>query len=184
MGNFVVIDTETTWTDTVMSIGLVIADEACQVLDSRYYLIDPAYRQDAMYSGALFLDGQPKPLVGSRRACMQDILKWLHEYDVCAIFAYNARFDCKHLPELSCCSWYDIMRLAAYRQYNESIRHLECCKTGRLKHSYGVVSILRLLSGNRAYCEKHNGWFDAMDELKIMQLLGQPLSAYEIAKIQ
>ena len=45
MSTFVVIDTETTWTDDVMSIGAVIADSKnYSIIDSRYYLIDPAYR--------------------------------------------------------------------------------------------------------------------------------------------
>lgn len=52
MSTFVVIDTETTWTDDVMSIGAVIADSTdFSVIDSRYYLIDPAFRYGGMYSG-------------------------------------------------------------------------------------------------------------------------------------
>ena len=58
MSRIVVIDTETTWTDEVMSIGAVIADgRDFSVIDSRYYLIDPAFRRGGMYSGVLHMRG-------------------------------------------------------------------------------------------------------------------------------
>ena len=95
------------------------------------------------------------------------------------MFAYNASFDRNHLPELRDLDWYDIMRLAAYRQHNPSIlADADCCSTGRLKRGYGVETMLRLLSGNRTYRETHNACFDAMEELDIMRLLGHPLTAY------
>ena len=71
------------------------------------------------------------------------------------------------------------MRLAAYRQYNHKIPpDADCCSTGRLKRGYGVEAMLRLLSGNHAYRESHNAFFDAVEELEIMRLLGYPLSEY------
>ena len=71
------------------------------------------------------------------------------------------------------------MRLAAYRQYNPRIpAWADCCSTGRLKRDYGVESMLRLLSGTRAYRETHNALFDALDELEIMRLLGHRVENY------
>ena len=76
------------------------------------------------------------------------------------------------------------MRIAAYRQYNDRIPlDAPCCRTGRLKTGYGVEPVYRLLSGRRNYFEKHNGWHDAMDELKIMQLLGVRVCDYACAEI-
>lgn len=101
-----------------------------------------------------------------------------------AIFAYNAAFDKKRLPELHGFDWHDIMRIAAYRQFNDRIpESAPCCKTGRLKSNYGVESIYRMLSGDRRYQEKHNGWYDAIDELKIMEMLSLPLEIYGQARI-
>ena len=75
--------------------------------------------------------------------------------------------------------WFDIMRLAAYRQHNPKIPcTAECFRTGRMKRGYGVEAMLRLLSGQRAYCETHNAIMDAFDELHIMCLLGHPLADY------
>lgn len=92
---------------------------------------------------------------------------------------YNARFDRNHLPELRSFDWYDIMRLAAYRQYNPKIpATADCCSTGRMKRNYGVEPMLCLLSGNRTYSETHNAFHDALDELEIMRLLGHPLADY------
>lgn len=95
------------------------------------------------------------------------------------MFAYNAAFDHNHMPELSRLDWFDIMRLAAYRQYNFRIpRSAECYGTGRLKRGYGVEPMLRLLSGDCGYQETHNALYDAMDELEIMRLLGHGLEDY------
>ena len=67
----------------------------------------------------------------------------------------------------------DIMRLAAYRQFNPCIpSDAECFSTGRMKRGYGVEPMLRMLSGRRSYYETHNALHDAMDELEIMRLLG------------
>ena len=42
MRKFMVIDTETTWSDKVMSIGAVVADaETIQPIDGRYYILNP-----------------------------------------------------------------------------------------------------------------------------------------------
>lgn len=185
MGRIVVIDTETTWTDQVMSIGAVIADaKDYQLIDSRYYLITPECRQGGMYSGALKIDGIPEAICGSRAKVLSDLKYWLKMYEVNSVFAYNAAFDKKHMPELGNYNWFDIMRLAAYRQYNCRIpEEALCCKTGRLKSNYGVEAMYILLSGDQGYYEKHNGWQDAVDELKIMEMLGHPLEVYEYAKI-
>ncbi len=65
--------------------------------------------------------------------------EWLNTYGIKKLFAYNACFDKKHLPEFSRYEWYDIMRLAAYRQYNRAIPDsADCYKTGRLKRGYEI----------------------------------------------
>lgn len=100
------------------------------------------------------------------------------------LFAYNASFDKNLLHELAAFSWFDIMRIAAYRQYNDKIpANVECCKTGKMKRDYGVEPMMQLLSGNRKYMEIHNALFDAIDELEIMKLLGKDLSEYSVAKL-
>jgi hypothetical protein len=98
---------------------------------------------------------------------------------VSGIFAYNAGFDYHHLPELSKFTWYDIMQIAAYRQYNPKITNQsECCKTGRLKRNFGVENMYRLLNADDTYNEKHNALTDAFDELKIMELLNRKSHEY------
>ncbi len=88
------------------------------------------------------------------------------------------------MEELAGFNWYDIIKIAAYKQFNSKIpESAECCKTGRLKRNYGVESIMRLLSDDYSYFETHNALFDAIDELKIMQLLGLPFDTYNTAII-
>jgi hypothetical protein len=120
-----------------------------------------------------------KPILCTRGEAIADLRAWFRRHGVSSIFAYNACFDRNHLPELRDFDWYDIMRLAAYRQYNPKIpTYADCCSTGRLKRGYGVEPMLRLLSGKCTYCESHNAFYDAMDELEIMRLLQFRLKEY------
>ena len=181
MGRFVVIDTETNWADQVMSIGCCIADtDTFQLIDAKYHVLTPEYLIGGMYEATLFSDPRLQPILCSREEALADLTNWFAAYDVTSIFAYNACFDRNHLPELKQLRWYDIMRLAAYRQFNHKIpADADCCATGRLKKGYGVEPMLRLLSGNRTYHETHNALYDAMDELEIMRLLGYRLNDYQ-----
>ena len=174
MERFAVIDTETNWSDRVMSIGTVIADaKTFEIVDTKYHILPGECQVGGMYQDTLFIKTPVQPILCTRSEAMADLLGWFRQHGVRAIYAYNACFDRNHLPELRSFDWYDIMRLAAYRQYNPKIpAHADCCSTGRLKRGYGVEPMLRLLSGNRTYHETHNAYFDAVEELEIMRLLG------------
>ncbi len=179
MPKIAVIDTETTWNNLVMSIGTVIADaETFQLLDAKYQVLTPEYDIGGMYEGVVFLEGL-NPRVCSREAALEELKAWLCRHEVKHIFAYNAGFDKGHLPELSYLHWHDILPMAAYRQNNPKIpQDAPCYATGRMKRGYGVEAIYRMLSGDCGYREVHNAVYDAMDELKIMKMLGHPVEAY------
>lgn len=180
MGTIAVIDTETNWHDRVMSIGCCIAEDGdFRCRDSRYYVLTPEYLAGGMFSGTLFAEEVPQAITCSRSQALQELKIWLKGAGVRDLFAYNAPFDRRHLPELSDFTWHDILRIAAYRQHNPKIPSwAECCSTGRLKRDYGVEAMLRLLAKNPGYRESHNGLLDARDELEIMRLLGHPAAAY------
>lgn len=181
MNNFAVLDCETTWADSVMSVGTVIADsETFEPIDKRYHILVPFKDHGGMYSHALYTDTVKPDIECSREQALNDLKSFLAAHGVGSIFAYNAAFDYRHLPELSRYNWFDIMKLAAYRQHNHKIPHYaECHSTGRLKRGYGVESIYRMLSGDRFYNESHNAVIDAIDELQIMRLLNHGLGSYE-----
>ena len=180
MGRFAVIDTETNWVDRVMSIGTVIADtDTLETVDAKYHVLPIECQVGGMYESTLFIETPVAPILCTRAEAIADLQSWFRSHGVTAIFAYNACFDRNHLPELRSFDWYDIMRLAAYRQYNPKIpAHADCCSTGRLRRGYGVEPMLRLLSGSCTYRESHNAFYDAVDELDIMRLLQHPLSQY------
>ena len=182
---FAVIDTETTWDDVVMSIGIVIADASTkEKIEAKYFLVDPEYTRGGMYSSALKMPGIEETNVDTRENVLSRIDAWLKEKNVDRLLAYNAAFDRNHLPELRAYTWCDIMRLAAYRQYNTKIpSEVECCRTGKMKRGYGVEPILRMLGEDKQYKETHNAYFDALDELKIVQLLGYDMETYDNAII-
>jgi hypothetical protein len=179
-----VIDTETNWHDEVMSVGIALADASdYRCVDKRYYIFDQEARVGGIYSYVVHMRNLPE-VVCTRKNAVDEIRKYLDENGVTKILAYNAKFDYNHLPELGDYDWYDIMRLAAYKQYNKAIpESLPCCKTGRLKTNYGVEPIMQMLTGNMRYSEVHNAVMDAVDELKIVELLGHGMEVYECAKL-
>ena len=185
ISNFAVIDTETTWRDKVMSIGIVIADsETFEPTDKKYYILTPFKNHGGMYTNALYAGGIKPDMECSRGDAMLDMICFLEDNSVSDIYAYNAAFDCKHLPELQEYNWYDIMRLAAYKQFNSKIPpYAELYSTGKLKRGYGVENIYRMLSGNAEYRELHNALQDAADELEIMRMLNFKTERYAVAKI-
>ena len=180
-----VIDTETNWHDEVMSIGIALADPSnFDCIDSKYFVIDPEYRVGGMFSGVLSSSNNVPMEVVEREEAISRICDYFRSNGVTGIYAYNARFDHNHLKELSHFEWYDIMRIAAYKQFNHSIpSDAALCKSGRLKSGYSVENILRMLGNDDAYSEVHNAVTDAMDELTIMKLLGQSLDTYACAKL-
>ena len=184
MEKFAVIDTETNWNNEAMSIDIVIADGGTKErIASKYYIITPEYRVGGMFSSEL-RPSEKETRITDRKQALRELNQWMDSYQVQKLFAYNASFDKKHLPEYASYQWYDIMRLAAYQQYNKAIpASADCYKTGRLKRGYGVEDILKMLSRNNRYRETHNAVTDAEDELKIMKLLGYEISEYDIALI-
>ena len=180
MGRFAVIDTETNWVDRVMSIGTVIADtDTLETVDAKYHVLPIECQVGGMYESTLFIETPVAPILCTRAEAIAQLRTWFQQHGVRSIFAYNACFDRNHLPELRDFDWYDIMRLAAYRQHNPKIpANADLCATGRLKRGYGVEPMLRLLSGSCTYRESHNAYYDALDELEIMRLLRHRLTDY------
>lgn len=183
METFAVLDIETNYRNEIISIGVVAADDqSMEEIDSLYFIIDPAWNHEAMYSHALFrreLRHRMRPL----DQAMMELQQWLSRHGIRRIFAYNGRFDKGYLGAWLDQQWYDIMRLAAYKQYNPAIPcYAPCCKTGRLKKGYSVEATLSRLRGE-LYTETHNALCDARDELEIMRRLGHALAVYEIARI-
>lgn len=185
MNKFAVIDTETTWDDEVMSIGVVIANsETFELVDKRYYTITPYKNLGGMYDYALYVNGIKPDLECPRKKAMSELHLFLAAHEIEAMFAYNAAFDYRHLPELSHLIWHDIMKVAAYRQHNPKISsYANCHGTGRLKRGYDVESIYRMLSEDHKYCETHNALADAIDELEIMRFLNHEFAKYASARI-
>lgn len=178
---FAVLDVETNWNNKVMSIGVVIANSRTfDAVDCAYYVLTPEYKAMGMYSSALGIVDEDLITVCSRAQTVAGVRNLFAKYAVSNVFAYNACFDYGCLPELTSYVWHDIMRVAAYRQYNDKIPHYaECYSTGRLRRG-GVESVMRLITGQYSYCETHNALIDSLDELQIMKIIAQPVSAYPI----
>lgn len=175
---FAVIDTETNWENNVMSVGIVISEDGqFDMIDSKYLIFKDAAKVGGMFSYALIMEGQ-SPEIFTKSKGIKIINEYLKNYGVESIYAYNASFDKRCLPELYDYRWHDILRIAAYKQYNPAIPpNSICCGTGRLKSGYKVENILRMF-GEDNYEELHNALTDAIDELRIMNYLKHPIDRY------
>ena len=178
---FAVLDVETNWNNRVMSVGVVVANaDTFEAVNCAYYILNPECLVGGMYSSALGIAGDELTTVCSREDMIADMRNLFAQYAVCNVFAYNAAFDYGCLPELTSYTWHDIMRVSAYLQYNDKIPHYaECYSTGRLRRG-GVESVMRLITGQRSYCETHNALIDAVDELQIMRIVAYPVRDYPI----
>ena len=180
-----VLDAEVNQKEEVMSIGVVVADsKTFKIVDERYYILTPESNVGGKYLKALRVgDCINAPFV-SRNEAVLKIGSWLQDCGVSAIFAYNAESDMKKLPEFDDFYWYDIMKIAAYKQYNSAITGMDpVTKDGRLKKDFGLSGMIRRLSGSLSYSETHNALYDARDELRVMELLGLPIDNYEPARV-
>lgn len=180
-----VIDTETNYEDEVISIGIVVADSAnYRILDKHYFILTPEYQKPALFGEVLSHCRVKEYSIVSREDAIQKCTDVLKKHNVKCIFAYNAAFDRNHLPELRTYEWYDIMRIAAYKQFNSKIPNdVKCCSSGRMKSGYRAEDMYRMLSGEQTYFEIHNALADAEDELEIMRMLGLDFSIFLSARI-
>ena len=150
---FALIDTETTWSGELMTVGVLIVDKwSFEIANYRYYVVEEALFEGGMYSNKVHMKGLNE-IVVSNKTVQEEIHEYLRANGVNTIFAYNATFDRRCLPGLSRYRWHDIMRLAAYKQYNPAITDaMPCHSTGRLKSGYSVEGIMRMF-GKRQYQE-------------------------------
>lgn len=168
-GNYyAIIDTETNCDDCVMSLGIVISGQFHNFIDAMYFTLIPHSLTRGMYSDRLHYDEIPE-LCCTRKIAIDCINKLFSKYRINYVFAYNASFDQRHLPELNVI-WIDIAKTVAYKQYNPFFINSDilCHSTGKLiKFSLDVI--MHNL-GESNYFETHNAILDAIDEFTLMQM--------------
>lgn len=177
---FAIIDTETTWTKRLMTIGVVIANTATfETRDYRYYILTPEIEEGGVFRTEAYLKASGIVKKCGHKEAIYDILDFLERHGVTMLFAYNVGLDKQLLPELSSFEWMDIAPLATNECSKKFILNDEKYYSSEcVKRKYRVRSIVRMVSGNDFYTETHNALFDAVDELKIMQYLRYTLESY------
>lgn len=176
--NIAVIDVETNFFNEVVSIGVAIADKNnFKLVDQNYWLIGEREQSPSMYSNAYHIPelekyGIKDYVVDTYDEAIEKLIEFLDYHNISDWFSY-AKFDYNHLPELhSLYKWFDISIPARNVNTNDFIpKNSPTFKNGALIRNWGVEPIYRLLSGNNQYSEVHNALLDAIDELKIMQML-------------
>ena len=184
---FALIDVETSYAEKVISIGIVISDDVSfNARKFKYFRITEHENTPAMYSESLDLGLfvlNPKEHESRTKYldAIKSIKQLLSDNGVKNLFAYNANFDKRHLPELRAFCWHDIIEKAAYKQTNKKIpADSDFYGTGRLKRGYSMEAMYRLLTEDVNYLETHNALIDAFDELEIMKLLKFRVARYKV----
>ena len=178
-----IIDTETNFDDEVISIGVVIADAITyEIIEKRYLIVYPECTKPAMYSDELYHPNTIIDLKSNRTEVIDYLESLLRKHKIEHILAYNSSFDEYHLYDLGDYDWHDIMRVAAYKQYNPTLRGLKAFSSGRLVRGYGLDNTLKRLRkyhNLEDYSEVHNALTDAIDELEVVRLLGHKIYVYD-----
>ncbi|WHF53473.1 hypothetical protein [Mesomycoplasma ovipneumoniae] len=202
--NIAVIDVETNYENEVFSVGVVIADSAdFQWFDKEYWIIENNLKVGGMYARNIWA---PLPLefreeinvVKTRQEMITQLIHFLKSYEVKNWFSYT-KFDFRHLPELhKSFEHNDISIFAKSKQFNKHIpldaektkkvdfkqfnKHIplnvELTKNGDLKRGWNAENIYRMLTKDQSYVETHNALLDAMDELRIMELLDLDIETF------
>ncbi|MDW2923756.1 hypothetical protein [Mesomycoplasma ovipneumoniae] len=183
--NIAVIDVETNYENEVFSVGVVIADSAdFQWFDKGYWIIKNNWKVGGMYIHKTFT---PLPLefreeinvVQTRQEMIAQLIHFLKFYKVKNWFSYT-KFDFRHLPELhKSFEHNDISIFAKSKQFNKHIPlNAELTKKGDLKSGWNAQNIYRMLTKDPSYIETHNALLDAMDELRIMELLDLDIETF------
>ncbi|MHA0312333.1 hypothetical protein ACXYWI_03600 [Mesomycoplasma ovipneumoniae] len=183
--NIAVIDVETNYDNEVFSVGVVIADSAdFQWFDKEYWIIENNLKVGGMYIHKTFT---PLPLefreeinvVKTRQEMIAQLIHFLKSYEVKNWFSYT-KFDFRHLPELhKSFEHNDISIFAKSKQFNKHIPlNAEKTKKGDLKSGWNAQNIYRMLTKDQSYIETHNALLDAMDELRIMELLDLDIETF------
>lgn len=185
---FAIIDTETNIYNTqAISIGIAIVDREYNVLDYCYLIDKNILNEDntvkpssGMYAHSIFktsYDYQIKPY----SEMIEQTKALLEKYNIKTIFAYNAAFDHNILAQdLPGYFWRDIMSLCRNKVFNK----VYASKTTTGRWAYGAEAILRQLTCDRSYREKHTAIDDTMDELLIMKCLNEDLNKYKEHKLR
>ncbi|WP_348602601.1 hypothetical protein ABJ972_02920 [Mesomycoplasma hyopneumoniae] len=183
--NIAVIDVETNCQNEVFSVGVVIADSTnFKSIDKKYWIIKNNWKVGGMYARNILA---PLPLefreetifLETREEMIVYLIKFLKYYEVKNWFSYT-KFDFRHLPELhKSFKHNDISIFAKNKQFNKYIPlNAETSKNGDLKRGWKAEDIYRMLTKDENYFETHNALLDAIDELRIMELLNLDIETF------
>ncbi|WP_462088315.1 hypothetical protein [Mesomycoplasma hyopneumoniae] len=183
--NIAVIDVETNYQNEVFSVGVVIADSTnFKSIDKKYWIIKNNLKVGGMYARNILA---PLPLefreetifLETRKEMIVYLIKFLKYYEVKNWFSYT-KFDFRHLPELhKSFKHNDISIFAKNKQFNKYIPlNAETSKNGDLKRGWKAEDIYRMLTKDENYFETHNALLDAIDELRIMELLNLDIETF------
>ncbi|WP_167871266.1 hypothetical protein [Mesomycoplasma hyopneumoniae] len=183
--NIAVIDVETNRQNEVFSVGVVIADSTnFKSIDKKYWIIKNNWKVGGMFARNILA---PLPLefrgetifLETREEMIVQLIYFLKSNEVKNWFSYT-KFDFRHLPELhKSFKHNDISIFAKNKQFNKYIPlNAETSKNGDLKSGWNAENIYRMLTKDKNYFETHNALLDAIDELRIMELLNLNIETF------
>lgn len=179
---FAIIDTKTNYYGNAISIGVVVVNSHFEIQQAQYYLIPEELIHDHNHKDDFDIIHVYKTYFGRLFDCENHIRTLMNQYNITNIYAYNAFYVKKSLPEMNNYNWFDIAKVATYKQYNHELPlDADYDENGQLLR-YAMKNVIELMMKTYYKCVNH-ALYNALDELKIMKLIGLPIEKYSHTKI-
>ena len=177
-----IIDTKTNYLGNAISIGVAIVNAQFEIQQAQYYLIPEELMNEHASKDDYDIVHVYKTYYGRLFDCQNHIRTILNQYNITNIYAYNAFYVKQTLPEMNNYNWFDVARIATYKQYNHKIPiNTKCDENGQLLR-YTLSNVMELMT-NGYYRYVNHALYNALDIIQLMKYIGLSIDKYEHAKL-
>lgn len=179
-----IIDAKLNFIDEIISIGIAIVDaKTFEIKTAEYFLVPEELIIDGFNNGNITIAHTYQTYFGAHKDIENHIRKLLNQYNITNIYTFNGKFIYSKLTGLQKYHWYDIMKVAAYKQYNYKLPdNLMFNDQGRLLYKCNIKDLMEILTKTYFYYTNH-ALYDVLDETKMMKLLDLNINVYDCAKM-
>ena len=179
-----ILDAKTNFIDNIISIGVSIVNaKTFEVKTAEYFLIPEELIVDGLNNNNVNIHHIYKTYFGAQKDVENHIRKLLNQYGITNIYTFNGKFIYKQLTGLQNYHWYDIIKVAAHKQYNYKLPdNLMFNDQGRLLYKCNIKDLMEILTKTYFYYTNH-ALYDTLDIARIMKIVDLNINVYDCAKI-
>ena len=179
-----IIDAKLNFIDEIISIGIAIVDaKTFKVKTAEYFLVPEELIIDGFNNDNITIAHTYQTYFGAHKDIENHIRKLLNQYNITNIYTFNGKFIYRKLAGLQKYHWYDIIKVAAYKQYNYKLPdNLMFNDQGRLLYKCNIKDLMEILTKTYFYYTNH-ALYDTLDIARMMSLIDLPIEQYGFSKI-